>query len=143
MPELAPSDPVNPHVDTYAWTPSGWEDAAEGTVSDASTTTRGAAAAWFARFSLGEDITGARCWKRYVRPLTRGEVWEDYGRERWEDRHDLGNDEGPESPPAEWDPDEWDPVWQFVHRDHEDAVAVWVCGARGDKPPHNPKKAVD
>lgn len=134
-----PSDPVNPYIDSYAWDPAGCEMAAEGTIREVQHATRGQAVAWFAR-ELGEDITAVRVWKRYVRPLTRGEVWDDYGREAWEQRRDLDADEGPDEPPSEWEPDEYDPVWQFIHRSHPDAIAVWVCGVKGNEPPPNPRK---
>ncbi len=133
-----PSDPVNDYIDSYAWAATGWEDAAEGSIREVQHATRGQAAAWFAR-ELGEPITAVRVWKRYVRPLTYGEVWDDYGRDAWEWRHDLESDTAPLEPPSDWEPDEYDPVWQFVHRSDSDAIAVWVCGSKGDDQPHSPK----
>ncbi len=170
--ERKPSDPVNDYVDSYAWCCTGWEDAAEGSIREVEHATRGQAAAWFAR-ELGESITGVSVWKRYLRPLTRAEVWDDYGADRVSGdlidargvmcKHDPARGEGlaafwyedeagrevpeaefapPAEPPSDWEPDEYDPVWQFVHRSHPDAIAVWVCAVKGDDPPPNPKAKV-
>lgn len=136
--ERQPSDPVNPYVDSYCWHPDDWEMASEYSVQPADTTTRGQAASYFSKFGPGH-LPDVGVWKRYVQPLTRQDVWDDYGRERWEERHDLGDDEGPAAPPSEWEPDEYDPVWRFVHRSHPDAIAVWVCGIKGDDPPADPR----
>ncbi len=134
-----PSDPVNDYIDSYAWAASGWEDAAEGTIREVEHATRGQAAAYFAR-ELGESITNVRVWKRYVRPMTRQDSWDECGgREGWEERRELDFDEGPAEPPSEWQPDEYAAVWEFVHRSHPDAIAVWVCGSKGDPPPQNPR----
>lgn len=167
--EPRPTDPVSPDVEWYCWSPHGWESAGEGSVRDASKTTRGQAAAFFAR-EIG-DLRDVRVWKRYVRPLTRQDVWDDYGQDRYADRlmdeqgiepvavHDVDTgavvdwayanaDTGqpveephiPTEPPVDWQPDEYDPTWMFVHRSHPDAIPVWVCGCKGDEPPTNPQK---
>lgn len=129
-------------LDWCCWAADGWENAAcEGTVRDATTTTRGQAAAAVAR-ETGEPLTNVRVWKRYIRPLSRQEIWDYYGRERWAYRHDLDlDDEGPESPPDDWQPDEYDPSWVFVHRSHPEALAAWIVGWKGDDPPENPRPA--
>ena len=132
-----PTEVVNPHVDSYCWHPDGWEAAGEFTVHDARKTTRGKAAAMFAREFYG-DITAVRVWKRYVRQWTRQDVWDYEGRDQWEQRNELDYDAGPEEPPANWQPDEESPVWEFVRRDHPDAVPVWICGVKGDRAPQNP-----
>ncbi len=134
-----PSDPVNAYVDSYAWHPHDWEMAGEYSVQPVDGTTRGQAAGHFSRCGPGY-LPDVRVWKRYVEALTRQVVWDDYGRERWEYRHDLECDAGPPEPPSEWEPDEYDPVWRFVHHSHPGAIAVWVCGVKGDEPPHNPAK---
>jgi len=137
---------VAPHVEDYCWAASGWEDAGEGSVQDARTTTRGQAAAFFARCAY-EDITEVRVWKRYVRSFTRQEVWDEPGRDRWVNReeqrlgdHGVGSlddlyELAPVVVPDGWQPDEYDPSWQFVRRDHPDAIPVWVCGFKGDEAP--------
>jgi hypothetical protein len=46
----------------------------------------------------------------------------------------------PREPPADWQPDpEGDPVWEFVHRSHPDAIPVWICAERGSSVPDNPQ----
>ena len=130
---------TNADVESYCWHPDGWECAAEGSVRDARKVTRGKAAAFFAREASWGDIRLVRVWKRYVRPWTRQDQWDYSGRERWEYRNEV--DESPDHPPADWQPDwESDPVWEFVHRDHPDAIPVWVCGQKGDKPPSSPAR---
>ena len=104
------------------WHPEGWEEAAEWSMADAETHTRGEAHA-AAAHDLG--WTEVRVWKRYVRFLTRQEVW-------FVSRGD--------SPvPDDWQPDEYSPVWEFVPRTHPDARPYWVVGARGDEPPPSPR----
>lgn len=155
----APTGIVSPHVDDYCWAASGWEDAGEGSVCDARTTTRGQAAAFFAR-AFG-SITDVRVWKRYVLRFTRQDVWDGPGKDRWVDRREAeimaaralegrpGEDipplgdlfkEASAEPPTDWEPDCYDPVWQFVHGSHPDAVPVWICGIKGDTPPADPSK---
>lgn len=149
------SDIVSPDVEWYAWSNDGWESAGEGSVRDASKTTRGQAAAFFARESAYGDIRGVRVWKRYVLPFTRQDVWEGPGRDRWVDKQDWDHfhatgdhlplgplfEQAPTEPPADWQPDEYDPVWMFVHRSHPGAIPVWICGVKGDEPPTDPKRA--
>lgn len=164
----SPDEPINDYVDSYCWHEDGWESASEYSVQDARTTTRGQAAARFAREDGGR-ITDVRVWKRYARPLTRQDVWSDYGYERQLDNlEDLFacpacgvarglacDEEGsaepcaarvallPTEPPEDWEPDpEGDPCWQFVHRDNPDAIPVWICAERGSRAPHDAPKSV-
>ena len=159
--ERKPSDIVSPGVEWFCWCPSGWEDAGEGSVQDAHDTTRGQAAAHFASCGC-HAMTEVRAWKRYVRCFTRQDVWDGPGKDRWTDHRreaeilaqralegrpgtgipSLGDlyRQAPTEPPADWEPDEYDPVWQFVRRDHPDAIAVWVCGMADDEPPENPER---
>ncbi len=55
-------------------------------------------------------------------------------------RPTTGKRPTPTEPPEEWQPSEYAPVWEFAHRSHPQAIAIWVCGAKGDTPPRNPKK---
>jgi hypothetical protein len=132
-------EPLNPDVDSYCWANGGWEDAAWGSVQDARTTstTRGQAAMVFARET--GHFPDVRVWKRYVRPLTRIDAWEDSGQDRWEQDHGLGHMEGPENPPDLYEPTEATPVWEIVHRTHPEAIPVWICGVKGDNPPESPE----
>jgi hypothetical protein len=153
-----PDAPCAPNVDWYCWATGSWEDAAEGSVRDARTCTRGQAAAAFSRETTGY-LPEVRVWKRYVRPLTRQDVWDGPGKDRWVDRREAGliskralagkpddpipslgelHNEAPDEPPTDWDPDDYDPVWEFVHRSHPDAIPVWICGFKGDTPPVDP-----
>lgn len=140
MSDRSPWAVTNPNVDSYCWHPDGWECAAEGSIRDARKVTRGQAAAWFAREVAYGDIRLVRVWKRYVRPLARQDQWDYSGRERWEWQNET--DESPDRPPVDWQPDweEGDPVWEFVHKDHPDAVPVWVCGEKGDRAPLRPSR---
>jgi hypothetical protein len=134
-------------VEWCCWAASGWEDAGEGSVRDARTTTRGQAAAFYSTEATG-DICDVRVWKRYIRPFTRDEIWAGPGRDRWVDRRQATTRctfsqaiaGCPESPPEGWQPDEYDPSWGFVHRSHPEAIPVWVCGFKGDEPPENPSR---
>lgn len=144
----SPKDLVSPDVEWYCWAADGWDSAGEGSVRDATTTTRGQAAAFFARETTGRLID-VRVWKRYVDRFTRQDVWDGPGKDRWVDRRERDmRDAGehvpalgelfklaPDEPPADWQPDEYDAVWRFVPRDYPGAVAVWVCGVKGDNPP--------
>jgi hypothetical protein len=132
------TQPVNPDVESYCWHENGWECAAEGSVRDARKVTRGRAAAFFARETCGY-LPDVRVWKRYVRPLTHQDAWDYSGRDRWCWRNEA-DDDGPASPPEGWEPDwECDPVWEFVHRSHSDAIPVWICAEKGSKPPQDPR----
>ena len=156
--------PVNDYIDSYVWHHEGWENAGEHSVQTARRTTRGQAASLFARYDHDGDITQVSVWKRWVRPMTFADVWDYCGAERWEDRYrdehgidsrkvggvwldfDVDTNEPvsfevPALPPDDWEPDpEGDPVWQFVHRSHPEAVPVWICGERGTPAPQNPTK---
>ena len=156
--------PVNDYIDSYVWHHEGWENAGEHSVQTARRTTRGQAASLFAHYDHDGDITQVSVWKRWVRPMTFADVWDFCGAERWEDRYrdehgidsrkvggvwldfDVDTNEPvsfevPALPPDDWEPDpEGDPVWQFVHRSHPEAVPVWICGERGTPAPQNPTK---
>lgn len=154
---LRPDDPAerNPWP---CWHEDGWECAGEWSMQDATKVTRGKAHAKAAReIGLWADVA---VWKRYIRILTRQESFEYSAMERvidrWIDNHEpplrLNDDlkyvlpdgticEPPKSlevVPDDWRPDEDDPVWEFVHRSHPDAMPYWVVGERGSKPPPNP-----
>lgn len=147
----SPQDIVSPDVEWYCWAADGWESAGEGSVRDASKTTRGQAAAFFAQETTGH-LPDVRVWKRYVERFTRQDVWEGPGKDRWVDHRErelvaagkhvpsLGelHARAPAEPPEDWQPDEYDAVWRFVHRSYPGAIAVWVCGVKGDKPPDDP-----
>lgn len=136
----SPDDVLNGDVDFYVWHPDGWECGTLGSVSDARKHTRGQAAAFFAN-EAGERFSDVRTWKRYVCALTRQYAWDEGGRDRYEDQHDLDFDTAPERVPDDWeaDPDD-DPVWVLVRRDHPDAIPVWICGEKGSRPPHAPRR---
>lgn len=141
------------------WCADGWEMSAYGSVQPADEQTRGQAAAYFAR-ELGADITEVGVWKRYIVGYTYAEIWDQVGRERWlmgwldehldapagvyhinpvEHIRDIRAEiTAPLSPPLEWEPDEYDAGWYFVHASHPDAIAVWICGSRDDGPPSRP-----
>lgn len=136
-----PQDVLNPHVWTYCWHHAGWECASEFSVADARTTSRGRAAGLFAN-EMGGRLPDVRVWKRYVRPWTRQDAWEYDGHERWARAHDVEDDEAPEWAPDDWEANGDGPVWEFVHRDHPDAVPVWICGAKGSPAPQNPRRRV-
>lgn len=156
----SPQEIVSPSPDWWCWAASGCEDAGEGSVQDARTTTRGQAAAFFSR-EMG-DFNDVRVWKRYVQPFTRQDVWDGPGKDRWVDREEANlisrralqgspddpipslrdlHAQAPTEPPADWHPDDYDAVWRFVHRSHPGAVPVWVCGYKGDEPPENPRES--
>ena len=117
------------------WAADGWGNAGEGSVRDARRFTRAQAQSFFAR-EASEGWVGVRVWKRYLRPCSRQEQWE------WHVETNSGWDDEPETPPESFDPTwhEDNPSWTFVHRSHPEAVPVWICGFKGDRPPHNPPK---
>lgn len=130
----ASDEPINPDVESYCWAADGWENAAWGSVQDARAKTRGKAAAFYAS-ETGCAWTEVHVWKRYVRPLTRAEGWE-YGFDRWANCNDVELEDAPDDPPPNWEPDEYIPVWQFISRDHPEAIPVWICGTDAAPPPH-------
>jgi hypothetical protein len=138
-PSASPADLLSTDVESSVWHEDGWECGALGSVSDARKRTRGQAAACFAH-EIG-DFRSVRVWKRYIRSLTRQDAWENRGRERYEETHELEFDTAPELVPDDWDADEEDEVWCFVHRNHPGAIPVWICGEKGSRPPHAPRKA--
>jgi hypothetical protein len=128
----SPADLLNPDVEYYVWHQDGWECGCLGSVSDARKRTRGQAAAFFAN-EAGAWMPSVRVWKRYVRPLTRQDAWDNDGQ--------LEFDTAPAVVPDDWEADENDGVWTFVHRDHPDAIPAWICGEKGSRPPYSPRKA--
>lgn len=139
-------DPICGDLDDLCWAADGWESAAWGSVQDASERTRGQAAAAFASETTGY-LPDVRVWKRYVKRWDRQYAWDYYGRERavedYQGEHDVAFDVADEHVATEV-PDAWEPSyesmpsWEFVHRSHPLAEAVWVCGAKGDMPPRMP-----
>ncbi len=125
---MNPHDIASPHVGDYCWHPRGIGFEPECSVHDALTTTRAQAATEFA-FN-GHDFIEVRVWKRYVERFTVGECWE------WYATASLGEPDKPM--PDGWQPDEAAPVWRFVPRAYPDAIAVWICGVKGDEPPEKP-----
>jgi hypothetical protein len=145
--EAQPDDLLVKDVGWLCWSASGWEDAAEGSVHDARRVTRGQAAAAFARDTTGY-LPEVRVWKRYARLWTRQDAWDYAGRDRAVDDysydHDCEYDEAdakvPETVPADWDPPEGTPCWEFVTRDAAGAIPVWICACKGDQPPDDPHR---
>lgn len=137
-----------------------WESAYYGSVQDARDRTRGQAAANFSR-EVGEAIVNLSTWKRWIKLFTYQDIWDGPGRDRWfddwmeregidmrylEDTHEwiyINADTGerveapeiPDSPPEGWEPAEYDPAWEFVKKDTEGAIPVWICGFKGDDAP--------
>lgn len=105
-----------------AWHAVHWEYARECSVSDA-TTTRGQALAAFA-FGIG-DFTECGAWKRWIRPFTL--------QEQWDDRRCPDD---PPSPPPGWSSES--SCWEFVPKGTPGAWEVWVCGLRADGAPPKP-----
>lgn len=93
-----------------------------------------------------------QCMTRYARWLTRDEQWEAVGRDRYgDDQLDAyftgdGLDPcfvdgawrrpdgqaielapAPDDPPADWQPRDDDPTWEFCGRGDEGAIRVYVC----------------
>ena len=131
------------------WAASGWEDALEGSVRDARRVTRAKAHTFFTNES-GEPWAEIRVWKRYIRPLSRDDLYFWWVENRTEDGWEAHDARGlaPDEVPADWDQtvvkyDESCPSWEFVHRSHPEAIPVWVCGFKVDDPPHNPEVARD
>jgi hypothetical protein len=150
---LAPDALAIQSPDDCYWAATGWEDAGECSVQSAEGRTRAQAAEAF-RFDPGVAFTDVRVWKRYIRPFTRQDQWEEYlighvGCVRRDDgtfveavpRVGESADEFPAEPPRDWSAHEGVACWEFVHRSTPGAWPVWVCGFRGDEPPTNPPAA--
>lgn len=83
-------------------------------------------------------FTQVQCRVRYLRFMTRQDVWNGPGKDRWVDLHcDEPEYRGkpleacfavaPEEPPADWRPDEYDPCWEFCDKAHPEAIRAWIC----------------
>jgi hypothetical protein len=119
----------------------GIDEGIEGEIADALTVARATAASRFAR-ELGVDFAHVRCVKRWARALTRQDVWDSHGQDRWGDdlawsfRTEHGHwpedheIEVPDEPPASWTPGEDCPGWEFTERGATGAFPIWVCEER-------------
>lgn len=131
-----------------------------GEVQDASKRSRGAAIGRFAR-EADCDFTQVRCGVRYVLLHDRQDLWDGPGRDSWADnlfvesglrhrydaetkRHylvDKDDNEVPEpdwpdppdEPPADWEPSEYMPCWEFVAKTHPRALKVYICEVKGQE----------
>lgn len=82
--------------------------------------------------------------KRYARYMTEQEIWEARDRtDEWKAQLEDELDETgrpqsrlaellrarpvPKTPPADWEPDEYDPGWMFCDAGDPDASPVWFC----------------
>lgn len=132
------------------------DEAREGSVREAAHTSRAAAQREFAS-ELGVDFGQVSCRTTYGRFLTRQDAWDDYGSDRWverrleelelEPRRDAATDvwfyedprgrrvpesdlEPPAEPPADWEPDDDDPVWTVCSKDAHGAIKIYVLEER-------------
>lgn len=105
----------------------------------------------------GYDFRDVQCSTCYARWLTREEQWEATGRDRWDDdqldayffgdpeRDARWADEAwrhpdgtliefapiPDDPPADWQPRDDDPAWEFCERGADGSIRVYVCEVDG------------
>lgn len=116
-----------------------------------------ASAIRFFASELGCDFADVRCTTRYIRARTRQEVWDEQGRDRWDDDYldehhieikwqpekkdtdeewihvdaDSGErvelPDSPTHPPEDWEPNEDDGVWEFCKKDSPGAIKVYIC----------------
>lgn len=123
-PSLNPNAPCM-QLDGAIWHPDGHEFAVYESVQDASEVTRYRAASRFAAETCN-PVWAVRVARRWIEVYTRAEAWE----VRW------ASDDDPGAPlPDGWWPDEEDPSWRFVHRDHPRAHPVYVCVEAGEELP--------
>jgi hypothetical protein len=106
------------------WHPVDWMMASEYSVQSADITRAQARQAF--EKDTGLSWTEIGVWKRYIHELDRQSKYE------WwvESCTDGGWDEHPDVVPDDWtEPyDDYMPVWEFVSRDHAEAIPVWICG---------------
>lgn len=119
------------------------DDGIYGEVQDVSKRTRGQAIARFAG-EAGVSFTEVRCTVRYLRIFTRQQLWDGPGKDRWADDIDMQHliDHGkrlglkesfartPPEPPANWNPDESMPCWEFCDKSAPGAVKAYICKVR-------------
>lgn len=89
----------------------------------------------------GLAFTEVRCRVRYLRFMTRQDVWNGPGRDRWCDdrinQHLIDHGtrlpltaawkDVPGTPPDDWRPGEYDPCWEFCEKTHPEAIRAWIC----------------
>lgn len=88
----------------------------------------------------GLAFTDVRCTVGHLRFLTREDVWESHGRDRFYDdtynqfiadhqRRPEADEipEAPEEPPGSWRPEDHYPAWEWCKADHPEAIRVWHC----------------
>jgi len=104
------------------------DDGCEFDVQTAARVTRNEARQNIARCT-GEPYAEVRVLTRYIRPLTRQEVWERVGMDRWEWEHwdewaVLADP--PDVVPATWRPQDEDPVWGYCDRSDPRGFKVYI-----------------
>lgn len=147
-----PDDPAHAGITLDNCVNGYYDDGIEGSVVVASRMPRATAISHFAR-ELGVTFKEVKCETTYARLLTRQDVWDDYGRDRFEDdlidedemKFDSSSPSGwrwksteepvvfeetPAEPPEDWEPREEDPAWSRCKQDDPGATKVYIMEER-------------
>lgn len=125
---LSPDDLAFPGITLWECVVDVW-DGMLGEVQPAEGRTRGKAIAAYAN-ETGLHFTEIRCTKGYARLLTRQDVWESRGADRWYDDQDDFDAQPPADVPADWHPRDDDPCWTRCKPSDRGATACWFCEPR-------------